>query len=373
MQHICLHFFNYVLKSVEKYELLYGDVVNTLLDLTTEVHTVLTSPPYYKKRKYGLNPSEMGNEATVEAFVNRLVMVFNHVPLHPRGSIWVNLGDTRDQRTGNLYMVPERFAIAMQTAGWNLIDNVVWAKVEALDNGTANGYCMVEPASKRLNANGYEYLYHFTRCKMQEAWIDPFSVMLPRQGVTPMRYLPEELMRTETSTNGRCLQNVWRISLELTRQRHYAPFPTALCERPIAMTCPMNICATCGEIRTRIVQKQAYDELRARSSRIFGKYTSDEGQSLIDKAGRRDAGRNYQAKMPVTTGWFECPCKNWIRGIVLDPFCGSGTTGEIALKMGRRFIGIDLYRNYLEIARERCANTLAWLKKEDLDPVALEN
>jgi len=357
---------------VEKFELIHGDALDVLLDLTTEVHTVLTSPPYYKKRKYGNSGSEMGNEASVDAFVSKLVMLFNHVPLHPRGSVWVNLGDTRDQRTGNMLMVPERFAIAMQSSGWNLIDNVVWAKVEALDDGTNNGYCMIEPAGKRLNANGYEYMYRFTRCPMQEAWIDPFSVMLPRHGVEPVRYLPKELMRTETSTNGRCLQNVWRISLELTRQRHYAPFPTALCERPIAMTCPMNICATCGHIRTRTVVKQAYDEARSRSSRIFGKYTSDEGQALIDKAGRRDAGRNYQAKMPVTTGWCECECKSWMRGIVLDPFAGSGTTGEIALKMGRRFIGIDLYRTYLDMARTRCLETLKWMEEKKLDPVTLE-
>ena len=38
---------------------------------------------------------------------------------------------------------------------------------------------------------------------------------------------------------------------------------------------------------------------------------------------------------------------------VLDPFSGSGTTGEVAVKLGRRFIGIDLQKNYEPLARER--------------------
>ena len=39
--------------------------------------------------------------------------------------------------------------------------------------------------------------------------------------------------------------------------------------------------------------------------------------------------------------------------LVLDPFLGSGTTGEAALKMGRRFVGVELNPEYVEIARRR--------------------
>ena len=46
--------------------------------------------------------------------------------------------------------------------------------------------------------------------------------------------------------------------------------------------------------------------------------------------------------------------------IVLDPFCGSGTTGAVALRHGRRFIGIDMDADYLEgIARPRLEEELA--------------
>lgn len=43
-------------------------------------------------------------------------------------------------------------------------------------------------------------------------------------------------------------------------------------------------------------------------------------------------------------------------GIVLDPFCGSGTTGEAALKCGREFIGIDIRESQIELTKERLGN-----------------
>jgi hypothetical protein len=42
------------------------------------------------------------------------------------------------------------------------------------------------------------------------------------------------------------------------------------------------------------------------------------------------------------------------RGIVLDPFCGTASTGEVALKLGRHFIGIELYEENAQIAEDRC-------------------
>jgi hypothetical protein len=41
-------------------------------------------------------------------------------------------------------------------------------------------------------------------------------------------------------------------------------------------------------------------------------------------------------------------------GIVLDPFCGTATSGEVALKLGRHFIGLELYDEYAKIAEDRC-------------------
>ena len=55
----------------------------------------------------------------------------------------------------------------------------------------------------------------------------------------------------------------------------------------------------------------------------------------------------------MTVGW-EPDLPAIRRGIVLDPFCGTATAGEVALKLGRHFIGIELYENHAQIAEDRC-------------------
>ena len=56
------------------------------------------------------------------------------------------------------------------------------------------------------------------------------------------------------------------------------------------------------------------------------------------------------------------------RKTVLDPFMGSGTTGEVALKLGRRFVGIDLYEDYCRMAETRLQETLAHLNDGVIRP-----
>lgn len=350
---------------MQSYTIHQGSATDVLPRLP-QVHCVVTSPPYYNLRAYGTSIAELGAEPTLSEYVDNLVRVFQAVPLHQLGSVWVNLGDTR--RNGSLLMVPERFALAMVDAGWILSDKVVWAKVVDHEDGSTSGACMVEPATRRLNGNGHEFLYRFT--KQRDAWADTCAVALRRQDASsqnPPRYLPEELMSSPGFIEGRSLHNVWRIPPGQTKNKHYAVYPPALCERPIAMTCPMYVNPD-GTFRTRIVEKQVYDEGR-KGSRVFGKYENltEEG---LEKSGRSDTGRGYVPRKPVTLGWTDLQT-GWTPGIVLDPFCGTGTTGEVALKLGRSFIGIDLYEEYARIATIRGAAVMENMVKRDLNPFAM--
>jgi DNA modification methylase len=353
-----------LLAATYPYMLIMGDSTKELCELPVTVNCVMTSPPYYRKRQYGPDGREIGHEKSPEQFVSSLVEVFNAVPLHEKGSIWVNLADTRQD--GELLMIPEMFALRMQSEGWKLVDNVTWTKVHAQEDGTTEGGCMIEPAKRRLNGNGHESLFRFVR--NTEAWTDTCAVRLPREGVEDIRYLPPELMTCHTSIEGRCLPNVWRIGMGQTKEKHYAVFPPELCERPIAMTCPMRICAQCGHLRTRITEDREYDEGRG-TKRLIGKYSGEEASdSLRDAAGRMDVGRQYVPKKPVTIGWSDCGHNDWTSGVILDPFCGTGTTAEVALKMGRFFVGIDLYLKNLDITRRRCDEVLTERREKHLDP-----
>jgi DNA modification methylase len=283
----------------------------------------------------------------VPEYIGNLVDVFRAIPLEPWGNIWVNIGDKRG-RQGELLDIPERFCIAMCDAGFYRIDNVIWAKESVQVNGQSVGHCMIEPAARRLNGNGHEPFYRFV-LDPKQAWSDTCAVRIPRNNVEDVRYQPEELMTCHTSLEGRNLTNVWNVSMGQTKESHYAVFPPALIERPVAMTCPLEI--TAQGPKRRIVEMVTYEESRP-FSRQMGKYTKPE-QETRNKSGRQDTGRQYIPRKPVTVGWEpELPAIR--RGIVLDPFCGTATSGEVALKLGRHFVGIELYENYAQIAEERC-------------------
>src|SRR6266536_1354703 len=123
------------------FRILQGDVRDLIADLP-QVHTIITSPPYFDLITYGDSDRQIGHEDSVEAYIATLVAVFTSIPLHPLGSIWVNIADTR--RDGGLLNIPGRFCTAMLAAGFLLKDYVIWAKVVATRDGTI-GRILPEP------------------------------------------------------------------------------------------------------------------------------------------------------------------------------------------------------------------------------------
>jgi len=348
-----------------RYRLLHGDARDLVATLEEPVHCVVTSPPYFGKISYGDAAGEIGHEPDVEAYVGVLCGIFGSIPLHPRGSLWVNIGDTRDDR-GGLLGVPGLFAQAMREQGWILVDEVVWAKIIDLENGETIGSCMPEPCNGRLNGNGHEMLFRFVKTeRASEAWTDTCAVMLPRAGQDVVPYLPKDLMGVTTSVEGRHAHSVWRLDPGKTSRDHWATFPAALCERAIAMTCPPFVHAD-GSLSERVIEWVEYDEQRG-SSRVVGKRALND-ENVRERSGRNDVGASYVARKPVTLGWTPPVDKDAAPGIVLDPFMGTGTAGAVALSLGRSFVGCELYEPYLEIARDACGSVMERLVDNHLDP-----
>ena len=148
--------------------ILVGDCRDTLRTLEPEsVDCVVTSPPYFGLRDYGVD-GQIGREPSLDEYVGALVAVFGALwpALKPTGTVWLNLGDCyagsgKVQRTRHrsaesiakagvtrqgshigagdvpcpeglkpkdLMMVPARVALALQEAGWWLRSEIVWAK-----------------------------------------------------------------------------------------------------------------------------------------------------------------------------------------------------------------------------------------------------
>lgn len=344
------------------FEIIHGDARLVVPDLPP-VHCVVTSPPYYDKMRYGKSQSEIGHEDGVDAYVAELCDLFCSIPLDPLGSIWVNIGDKRCSRTGGLLGVPAAFQTEMRRRGFLLMDDVIWAKGIVSRDGTIVGNFMTEPAPGRLNGNGWESIFRFSRSR--DAWTDMEAVAVHRHNVDDVRYLPKHLMTIETSVEGRRPTNVWSMPLGQTELKHFATFPPDFPERAIAMTCPPHVTDD-GVACRRVVEMTEYDEGK-RGDRAFGKQgvlSEGEQGEMRDRAGRQDTGRRYVPRKPVTVGWSPDPTEveTW-PGVVLDPFAGVGTVGPVALRLGRSFVGIELYDEFADLAAKHCMETVSELRR----------
>lgn len=128
------------------------------------VHCVITSPPYWNLRKYNVGDEQLGQESTIEEYLDNMGNVFAEVwrVLRPEGTLWLNMGDgfaqsggtgaqgSTSQRVGrsnvnaqekphsqkppiglkakDLIGMPWRLAFALQAAGWYLRSDIVWHK-----------------------------------------------------------------------------------------------------------------------------------------------------------------------------------------------------------------------------------------------------
>jgi hypothetical protein len=149
-------------------------------------------------------------------------------------------------------------------------------------------------------------------------------------------------------------RSVWSLATAPCPEAHFATFPPKLVEPCIlAGTSARGVCPSCAAPWERITgrdrQPEAYpDRKYDRSDPRF--------------ATKRNLGQRYQdecAAHPVETfGWRPtCKCgpshADPIPATVLDPFLGAGTTGLVAARLGRDWVGIELSPAYAEIAHRR--------------------
>ncbi|WP_025114411.1 DNA-methyltransferase [Lysinibacillus fusiformis] len=303
-----------------------GHCLEVLKTLPNEsVNTVVTSPPYWGLRDYGVE-GQIGLENSVEEYVTALVEVFREIKriLRDDGTIWLNLGDAyagsgkgawsqKDKQkqvyvpdpkgneakinnvpTGlkpkDLIGLPWRVAFALQADGWYLRQDIVWSKPNP----------MPESVTDRPTKS-HEYI--FLLSKKSKYYYDHEAIKEPAvYGTLDVRGSqgafgqPQNARRTDKprgSFDGkygneafrairdkRNKRSVWTVSTKPLKEAHFAVYPEDLIEPCVLAGCPLS-------------------------------------------------------------------------GIVMDPFFGSGTTGLVALKHGRNFVGIELNPDYIKIAEKR--------------------
>jgi site-specific DNA-methyltransferase (adenine-specific) len=334
--------------------ILIGDVRERLAQLPPgQIDTVITSPPYFQLRDYGV-AGQIGLEPNVEGWVQQLRSVFTEVTrvLKPSGSLWLNLGDSysRHEAYGApakaLLLAPERLLLALAGDGWIVRNKVIWAKTNPMPSSVTD----------RLNTT-YDVVYFLVRSRRY--FFDLNAIRLPHGtgrgrsarnpiGVPPSWSGPlaagtqDGLRRARADGSpghvlGKNPGDVWPLAAASFRGAHFATFPEALVERPLLATCPEAICTACGAPWRRAV-----------TLRHLG---------LVGPADRDPLVRRYAKRWETlrTTGELQpCGCNAATEpGLVLDPFYGAGTVGVVAQKLGRDWLGIELNRDYVDLAERR--------------------
>jgi DNA modification methylase len=305
--------------------ILIGDALTRLRELpTASVDCVVTSPPYYQLRDYGVR-GQLGLESTIDGWVEGLRAVLTQVTrvLVPTGSLWLNLGDSFSShaRYGapakSLLLAPERVLLAAAADGWLVRNKVVWAKPNPMPN----------PVRDRLTLS-YEVVYLLVRSPRYYFDLDAIRSPVTRPKASRMATRPswaaplagdrDWLNRPGGGTTGHPLGknpgDVWTIAPQPFTGAHFATFPEALVRRPILASCPPAVCRACHQPRPPVP----------------------------DGALRR--------RFPP------CHCgAEIVPGLVLDPFFGIGTVGVVAEGLGRDWLGIELNPAYADLARQRLA------------------
>ena len=383
-----------------RYSILQGDVLDRLRELPDEsVHCVVTSPPYWALRDYGVE-GQIGLEQTPDEFIARLVEVFAEVRrvLRRDGVCWVNMGDSyvhgtpgggcvfdngrtdgresyeADKARGrekvstlapglkvkDLCGIPWMLALALRADGWYLRSDIIWAKPNPMPESVTD-----RPTKAHeyifLLAKAERYFYDAEAIKETSEYAGDPRESVERGGFDgKTNAMPgREAFRAFTQT--RNARSVWTIATQPYPEAHFATFPEELPRRCIAAgTSEKGCCPSCGAPWMRVVERGTTPDTSAKGSRF------DHGKTGVNGLGRVQPGERF---LKQATGWrAQCdhggdpvPC------VVLDPFNGSGTTGAVAVRMGRRYIGIELNPEYVKLAERRIGKAIAPSTFRDLD------
>jgi DNA modification methylase len=323
-----------------KYKFLAGDSKDALKQIANNTfHMAVTSPPYWAQRDYKV-AGQLGQEETVEEYVENLVSICREVRrvLREDGTFWLNIGDGYCKKRmkqyklkqGDLLGVPWKVAFALRDDGWYLRSDIIWHKSNP------------QPESQRTRpSKSHEHLFLFA--KSEKYFYDAEAIAVPQKEISvrrafsknnvkerkdhqddnyaisgksqdktyeKMRKMIEDLGPDEVPTCNK--RDVWELATANNKIKHFAMYPEELVEPCILAGTSLKGC--CPKCKTQWIRTKK-DKKKWRPDCTCGE--SDTQACLV-----------------------------------LDPFNGSGTTGRVCLKHDRKYVGVDISDEYLKYARD---------------------
>lgn len=326
---------------------LHGDAADILPQFPVElVDCVMTSPPYWGHRVY--DSGGIGLEETPDEYVENLLAITGHIRrvLKNTGSFWLNIGDSYSKK--HLLGIPWRVALRMMDEqGWVLRNSVIWNKVKGSPDNSPN----------KLR-NVHENVFHFVKNE-KDYYYD----------VDAIRNTPSK----SKIVNGSIVSATGVSGVRYKRQIELSTSLSSI-EKVEALKALNEILLS---VRTGVIsdfrmiirgqQRSTHSDServsgRARELAVKGFYfmkyhpngtkPSDVWDIMPEDTQGRDS---HFAPYPSDLCRIPIVATSPRGGIVLDPFCGTGTTLYVAKQLERRSIGIDLSAVYLKQAESRSA------------------
>lgn len=370
----------------------------------------------------GARIDALGAEPTVQLYIEHLCEIMAEVRrvLKPSGTAWVVIADSyasswacsRRKEVGagslkdgsraggqrpnrlsgslkekDLCLVPERLALALQEQGWWVRNLVRWAKPN----------CMPSSDPHKLTPSCETII--FLAKDGRAVWADTFDARLPHKsngrlpgnksrcyvnrdaqhdehkrrpsddrsyhpaGKNPRdailldreamhRWLDEQL-----DAGAATVTDLIRCPAANSRDEHFATYPELIATLPVLVGCPPRVCAQCGEPFDRVTDERDGEPLEDYRGQALHDYAAGGAQ---DPSETKRRVLKAMAREVRTVGWKpRCSCAaGHVPGTVLDPWLGSGTTGIVALREGRRFVGIEIAPEYVAMATRRIESAL---------------
>ena len=278
-----------------KNTIIQGNTLDVLKEIPSEsVDMIITSPPYWNLRDYG-EDKQLGLEYTTKEYINSLYTIFEESKrvLKNEGTLWINIRDTYSKGVKRSGVKNKSLSMIPERLAIKMIDNG-WILRNTIIWHKPNA--MPDSCKNRFTMD-YEYLYMFSK---QE------------------KYYFKTQYEPYTSVHGKDSNTISKKEKELldTKMVRHGGEGSTL-NKPSMWNPKGRIKRTTWDINTKPFK---------------GSHFAPYPEELIE--------------CPLDAG---CP----ENGIVLDIFMGSGTTGVVAKKQNKNYIGIELNRDYIDIANNR--------------------
>lgn len=327
------------------------EVLKTFED--NSIDCCVTSPPYYALRDYGVD-GQIGLEETPEKYIERLTEVFMEVyrVLKPNGTLWLNIADSYwgggwrnasfNEHSGNIQKgsrgthcgdsmpackgnigvykpkdligIPWMLAFSLRSAGWYLRQDIIWHKPNP----------MPESVTDRCTKS-HEYI--FLLSKSQKYYFDYEEIQEKATGYDGRK---DTMMKGSKKYDTQIVPNQSVQSMAKNGHERWK-FKSNNCQYDGKEPNPMQL------------KRDGMTDV------LYPVRNKRDVWSVNIKPCKEAHFATYPPELVSNCILAGCP----EGGVVLDPFMGSGTTGIVANKLGRHYVGIELNPEYVEMARRR--------------------